>query len=250
MVATASDLFGGVGSSAIFSIGLSTPAQPAQQSAKVAIDAAKAEINTIRGYKPRLTLAENQRLSKIQEEIQVLDRKASDGTIRQDEIQTRSELFLEADVIIGKPSANVESDSTLEGFREQIDELLAAKLDPPRARRLETLEKYKENVTELINNGDTSGITRARLQNVSKQISDLAPPRTIQSLSVTEKAEYDRLVEQVNNYAGAKIVLNARESIRVFNLQKTIDDLSSSLPPDQSGQPTASEVAQAYARIG
>ena len=248
MTISATEIFGSFSSDAFFSIGV-TNVNPAQQSTKVAVDAAKAEINRIRGYKPRLTNAENQRLAKIQERIGELDAKARDGTIRPDEIETRSELFLEADFIIGKPSAGVESDSTLEGIREEIDELLAPRLDPARAKRLETLEKYKTNIEKLINNGDNSGITRGRLQNVSRQIAELTPPRKIQDLSVSERTQYDNLVEQANNHAGAKVVLNSREAIRVYNLQKNIDDLSASLPPDPTTQPTSASVSRAYASL-
>ncbi|MGH1353401.1 MAG: hypothetical protein ACRBBN_21715, partial [Methyloligellaceae bacterium] len=201
------------------------------------------------GYKPRLTPGESERLSKIQEQITAIDKKAQEGTIRPDEIETRSELFREADTIIGKPSAEVEADETLEGYRQEIDDLLAPKLDGSIKRRLDRLEKLKTNLEDQIGGGDDSTITRNRLINANKQISSLTPPRRVQDLTVREKTEYNRLVKQVNDYAGAKLVLNVRESTRVYNLQKTIDDLSSSLPPDPSSQPTAASVARAYARF-
>lgn len=250
MVASVSDIFGGGSFDTIFSIGLSGGGNEGQQAAKVAVEAAQTEINRIRGYKVRLTPSDKQRLSKIQEEITAIDQKARDGTVRSDEIETRSELFREADEIIGKPSAEVEADETLEGYRQQIDDLLAPRLDGSKQRRLETLERVKANLETQISEGDESGITRNRLVNINKQITELTPPRRIQDLSTSEKTEYNRLVQQVNDYAGAKLVLNVRESVRVFNLQKTIDDLSASLPPDPSSQPTAASVARAYARTG
>ncbi len=250
MVASVSDIFGGGTADSIFSIGVSGGGNEGQQAAKVAVEAAETEINRIRGYKLRLTPADKQRLGKIQEEITAIDEKARAGTIRPDEIEARSELFREADEIIGKPSANVEADETLEDYRQQIDDLLAPRLDGAKKRRLETLEKFKLSLEDQISEGDESAITRNRLVNVNKQITDITPPRRIQDLSTSEKAEYNRLVQQVNDYAGAKLVLNARESIRVYNLQKTIDDLSSSLPPDPSSQPTPAAVARAYARSG
>lgn len=249
MVASISDVFGGGTFDTIFSIGVTGGGNEGQQVAQVAVDAAKAEINRIRGYKPRLTPGESERLSKIQEQITAIDKKAQEGTIRPDEIETRSELFREADTIIGKPSAEVEADETLEGYRQEIDDLLAPKLDGSIKRRLDRLEKLKTNLEDQIGGGDDSTITRNRLINANKQISSLTPPRRVQDLTVREKTEYNRLVKQVNDYAGAKLVLNVRESTRVYNLQKTIDDLSSSLPPDPSSQPTAASVARAYARF-
>ncbi len=249
MVASISDVFGGGTADTIFSIGLSGGGNEGQQAAKVAVDAAKAEINRIRGYKPRLTPAESERLSKIQEQITALDSKARDGTIRPDEIENRSELFKEADTIIGKPSAEVEADETLEGYREEIDALLAPKLDGAKKRRLNTLENLKANLEDQIGGGDDSAITRGRLINANKQINDITPPRRVQDLSVREKTEYDRLVKQVNDYAGAKLVLDVREASRVYTLQQNIDNLSGSLPPDPSTQPTSASVARAYARF-
>ncbi len=249
MVASVSDIFGGGTFDTIFSIGITGGGNEGQQVAQVAVDAAKAEINRIRGYKPRLTPQESERLAKIQEQITTIDKKAQEGTVRPDEIETRSELFREADTIIGKPSADVEADETLEGYRQEIDDLLAPKLDGSRKRRLEGLEKLKANLEDQIAGGDESSITRSRLINANKQINTLTPPRRVQDLSIREKAEYNRLVKQVNDYAGAKLVLNVRESTRVYNLQKTIDDLSGSLPPDPSSQPTAASVARAYARF-
>lgn len=242
-----SSVFGAGDATSFFSIGVSQGATDAQQAAKVSIDAAKREINRIRGYKLQLTPAENKRLADIQTEIGELDKKAADGTIRADEIEDRSELFREADIIIGKPSAEVEADSTLEGLRQQIDDLLAPKLNGAQERRIEQLERVKANFEEQLENG-AGDIVRQRFRSISRQIQELAPPRQVSQLSVAEKTEYDRLVQEVNDYAGGKLVLNAQESARVASLERTIDQLSSSLPPDPSTQPTSAAVARAYAR--
>lgn len=240
-------VFGASDASSFFAIGLSRGATEEQQAAKVSIDAAKTEINRIRDYKLRLTPAENKRLADIQEEIQQLDAKAANGTIRSDEIEDRSELFREADTIIGKPSAEVEADATLEGLRQQIDDLLAPKLQGTQARTLERLERVKVVLEEQLADGG-GDIIRQQFRNISRQIAELAPPRQVGELSLAEQRQYEELVEEVNNYAGAKLVLNVQESIRVANLERAINDLSSSLPPDQSSQPTSAEVARAYAR--
>jgi len=73
--------------------------------------------------------------------------------------------------------------------------------------------------------------------------------RGVHELSATEKREYDSLVRQVNDYAEAKLLLNAKESVRVYELQKSIEQLAELLPPDTSGQPTAAQAASIYARL-
>ncbi len=233
----------------IFAARLSSPSSPAQQAAKLSIGAAEREINRIRGYKIQLTPADNKRLADIQERIQAIETKAAEGTARQDEIEERSELFREADEIIGKPSADVETDDVLAELRGQIDDLLAPKLDRVRANRLETLENLKTSLEEQIDEGGNQFLLD-QFQNVVRQIDNLAPPRQIHELSQSERIAYDDLVDQVNNHANAKLVLNSRESIRVFNLEQTIQDLTASLPPDTSGQPTAADVSRAYSRLG
>ena len=245
-----SSIFGSGSAETIFAAGVTGGATPAQQAAKTTIDSAQREINRIRGYKLQLTPAEENQLSKIQEDIRAIDRKAADGTVRQDELDDRAELYREADTIIGKPSAEVDSDTILEGYRQAIDDLLAPRLDRPAANRLETLENLKANIEEQIGDNPNSRTAQLQLQNVARQINDIVVPRNISELSQSERVEYDRLVEQVNEYAGAKLVLDARESVRVFNLEKTIQDMQGSLPPDPASQPTASSVARAYARFG
>ena len=138
----------------------------------------------------------------------------------------------------------------MEGYRQAIDDLLAPRLDRLAANRLETLENLKATIEEQIGDNPKNRTAQLQLQNVSRQINDIVVPRNISELSQSERVEYDRLVEQVNEYAGAKLVLNARESVRVYNLEKTIQDMQGSLPPDPASQPTASSVARAYARFG
>ena len=245
-----SSIFGSGSAVTIFAANVTAGTTPAQQAAKTTIDSAKQEINRIRGYKLQLTPAEKGQLSKIQEKIQDINKKAAAGTVRQDELDDRAEYYLEADTIIGKPSSDVESDEILEAFRNKIDELLAPRLDRARANRLETLEKLKANLEEQISDNPKNRTAQLRFQNVSRQVSELTPSRPVHELSQSERVEYDNLVEQVNEYAGAKLVLNARDSIRVYNLEKTIQEMEGSLPPDPAGQPTSASVARAYARFG
>ena len=251
MAVTASSIFGDSAGSAtsIFAAGKSGGATDAQIAAKTVVDASKQEINRIRGYKPLLTPAENKRLGEIQTEITKLNEKAANGTLRTDEIEDRAELFLEADTIIGKPSANVENDDFLDGIREQIDDLLAPRLTPQQENRLETLNTLLAGFEERLAEDNTNVVAIRQVQNIQKQIANIDVPRLVSQLSVSEKQEYDALVEQANEHAGAKLLLNAQESVRVQNLEETIERVSSSLPASAAGQPTAASVARAYARL-
>jgi len=232
-----------------FSIGVSEGTTAAQTSAQVAITSQQREINRIRGYKLQLTPADNQRLAKLQEKIVALNQKAADGNIRADEIRLRGEYYRQADEIVGKPSIDVDADATLSALSDKIDELLAPKLDAVKQKRLDLLLKLESNLRDRLEQDTSNETVIAQLRNILKQKDDLAPPRPINQLSVAEKRTYDDLVRQVNDHADAKLLLNARESIRVYELQKSIEQLSELLPPDTSGQPTAAQAASIYARL-
>lgn len=249
MVASASSIFGGGTASGIFSVGKSGGASDAQIAARTVVNASKQEINRIRGYKPLLTPADNKRLSEIQIDIKKISDKAANGTVRSDEIEDRAALFLEADTIIGKPSAGVENDDFLDGIREDIDTLLAPKLAPPQAKRLATLNTLLANFEDRLAEDSTNTNSIRQVQNIQKQISNIDIPRQVSQLSVSERNEYNSLVEKANEHAGAKLLLNATETSRVQSLEQTISDISSSLPADSSGQPTSASVARAYARL-
>jgi hypothetical protein len=232
-----------------FAIGVSEGATAVQTSAQVAITSHQREINRIRGYKLQLTPADNQRLAKLQEKIVTLNQKAADGTIRADEIRQRGEYYRQADRILGKPSIDVDADVTLSALSRKIDDLLAPKLDPARQKRLNLLEKLKGRLESRLEDKPSNKTVIGQLRNIIKQIEQVAPARGVNTLSAAEKRTYDDLVRQVNDYAKAKLMLNAKESTRVYELQKSIDQLSELLPPDTANQPTAAQAASLYARL-
>lgn len=250
MPASVSDVFGGGSASTIFAAGVNTSATEQQQAAQEVVNASNREIKRIRGYKVQLTPAENKRLSEIQTEITKINEKVGKGTVRSDELEDREQLYLEADTIIGKPSAGVENDATLDGIREQIDELLSKRLTPQQQARIDTLTTLQESFQDRLDDDPSNTNTIRQLQNIQYQINQIDQPRSVSQLSVTEKRAYDELVDQANSHAGAKLLLNSRESIRVQQLQETIDKMASSLPADPASQPTAASVARAYARLG
>ena len=250
MPVSATSIFGGGSATTLFSATLSGGETDAQQAAQAVVDGAQQQINRIRGYKVQLTPAENKRLEDIQKDIVKINEKAANGTVRPDELEDRSELFLEADTIIGKPSAGVENDDFLDEIREKIDEVLAPRLTPQQQDRLDTLNTLLSSFEERISDDPTNLVAIRQVQNVQKQIAQIDVPRQVSQLSVSEKLEYDALVEEANAHAGAKLLLNSRESVRVQALEETIGQMSSSLPADPAGQPTAAAVARAYSRLG
>lgn len=249
MAISATSIFGNGNASSIFASGVSAGATPAQQAAQVVVDASNRQIKQIRGYKTQLTPADNKRLNEIQQEIVKINQKASDGTVRQDELEDRSELYVEADFIIGKPAAGIENDDFLDDINEKIADLLTRRLTPQQENRLDTLNNLKANYEAQLE--EESGNVNAirQIQNITYQINQIDVPRQVSELSVSEKSQYDDLVEQANDYAGVKLLLNATESIRVQHLQETIDSMAGSLPADPASQPTASAVARAYTRF-
>ena len=249
MAVDATSIFGSGSAVSIFAAGVSGGASDAQIAAQQVVNATQQEINRIRGYKVQLTPSEQRRLDEIQVEIEKITQKTINGTARPDELDDREQLFLEADTIIGKPSAGVEIDDTLEELRDKVDEVFAPRLTPPQQDRLDTLNTLLETFQDKLDDDPTNVNTIRQLQNINRQIANIDVPRKITELSVTEKLEYDALVEETNQHAGAKLLLNSQESTRVQFLQETIDKMAGLLPADPGGQPTAAAVARAYTRL-
>jgi len=242
-------IWGAVTPENLLSVTVSGGGNDSARAAKLSIGAMEREVKRIRGYKLELTPADNDRLAKLQERIEQINKRASDGSVRADELDERTELYREADSILGKPSADVETDGTIEDLGVKIHDLLLPRLNRVDARRLETLETLRNGLTAQLDENPDSRTARKQYQNVSRQIKKLTPPRQIHQLSVAERREYDDLVEQVNNHAGAKLELNSRDSMRVYQLEQSIEDLRASLPPDPAGQPSSAAVARAYTRL-
>ncbi len=253
MAISATTILGGGSTDSLFVAGQGSSVTPAQQAAKAVVDASKREINRIKGYKLVLTPAEKHRLAEIQKKIVAIQKKASAGTVRKDELDDKTELLKEADRIIGKPTANTqtdeETDQKLADLAQKVQLLLNPKLDPATEQRVNNLIKIKKNIETSLSANPESATLRAQFQNVAKLVEQLNPPRPISSLSVSEKKEYDDLAEQINATAGAHIQLSARDSIRVAALEDTILKMQENLPPDTSSQPTSAQVSRAYTRL-
>ncbi len=223
-------------------------ANSSQAVALATIEASEREINRIRGYKIQLSPADNAQLLKIQEEIQEIEAKASDGTVRPDELEDRLELFNEADRIIGKPIVDIEADQTLAELSAGLDLILRPNLSGPIQSQVDSLSRIKATLEERIAENPKSRTLTEQFQSVDRILASLTPLRPVSDLSPAERRSYDAQVELINAYVGAKVELSSRESIKVAQLQSTIAEMRKLAPPDFSQQPTPAAVNRAAAR--
>lgn len=242
----ASRLFGSSSAATIFSLGQSVSGTSVQQSAQAIITAQKREISRIRGYKLDLTPTDNRKLTELADKIKVIEAKAVAGTVRADELDDRLEFFEEADRIVGKPIVDVEADQKLAEFNALREALLEPKLDSATAKHVAFLERYRDSLEDQISENPDRRTPQIRIRSAIAQIKQLKPPRLTTELSIAERKTYDDIVELINDHAGIKIELTARESDKVIALENSIRNFRALLGPDISQQPTPQAVARAY----
>ncbi len=245
--ANAESFFGSTSPDAIIAAGQSASVDSEQQIALAMTTAAKREINRIRGYKLELSLAEKQKLANIQAEVLKIQEKAGAGTVRADELEDRTELLKEADRIIGKPIVDIEADTKLAEFNNLRLAVLAPKLDNATRKRVEFMQRFKDNLEQQIFQNPERQSLQVKFQAVSRQIDSLTPPRPITHLSRAEVRVYDETVELINDHAGAKVELTAAEMRRVAALEETIANNQALLP--DFGQPSAQQASRAYVSL-
>lgn len=248
---SATQIFGGGGVETFFAAGASGGASSEQQTAQVVVQAQQREINRIRGYKLQLSPAENFRLGEIQTEILKIQEKATNGTVRADELEDRKELYEEADRIIGKPILEIdtENDEVLTKLVSALETLMQPKLDPATQRRVDSLVRVKDNIEDQLAANPESVVLRGRFQSISKTVDALTPLRSVSQLSTDERRLYDEIVRDINDYTGVQLQLPSDDAIRVAQLEQSIEQMSANLPPDPSSQPTSGAVSRATARF-
>lgn len=251
MPVSATSLFGAGPATSFFSITQSRGPTAAQESARVIIDAQKREINRIRGYKPVLNIAEKRELSDIQKKIETLQTKASNGTVRADELEDKTQLLLDADKIIGKPiaAAGEEIEDKLAEYAGALERLLEPTLNPAAQKQVDLLKRVKDTLEIALDRNSDSATLRAQFQNVARQLATQNPSRPISALSVSEKNAYDDLAVLINEAAGVSIQLSAKDTLRVAALEASILELQSQVGEDPAGQPSAAAVSRAYTRL-
>ncbi len=233
----------------LFGIGAPGAASQVQEAATSTIEAQKREVNRIRGYKLQLSVAEKQKLAQIQVEIQEINQRAVDGLARPDELEDRIDLFAEADRIIGKPTVDLEADEVLADLAGVLDTLLQPRLDPARAKQVARIERVKDNLEARLNESPENRTLLQQFQSTLRIIAQLKPLRNVKELSPAEARAYDLAVEAVNDHVGVKIELSVKETRRVNDLENSIAQLQTLLPPDFSQRPTAAAVSRAYVRL-
>jgi len=245
--ATAESLFGSTSADSIIGAGAADAASSSEQVALNMTIAAKREINRIRGYKIELNPAEKKKLLDIQTEIKKIEAKIGNGTVREDELLDRVELISEADRIIGKPIVDVEADETLAEYNNLKLAVLQRKLNGTIKKRVEFMERYKENIEQQIRfNPDRLSLQKA-LTSITAQLEQLNPLRSASQLSAKEAKAYDDIVKLINDHAGAKVELSAAEVRRVEALQSAIKNFQALLP--NVAQPSAQQAANAYVAL-
>ncbi len=245
--ASADTLFGSTSADAIISATQSQGASGDQQTALNLTTAAKREINRIRGYKLELSLAEKQQLNEIQTEVLKIQEKVQSGTVRTDELEERTELLKEADIIIGKPTVDLEADETLAEFNNLRLAVLAPRLSDATQKRVDFMERFKDGLEKQIGENPERHSLQLRFQAVARQIDTLAPLRAASQLSRTDAKLYDDTVRLINDHAGIKVELTAAESSRVAALEETVAKYQDAF--SQVSQPSSRSVANAYTSL-
>ncbi len=239
--------FGSTSADAIISATQSQGAAGDQQTALNLTTAAKREINRIRGYKIELSLAEKQKLNDIQTEVLKIQEKVQAGTVRADELDERTELLKEADIIIGKPTVDLEADDLLVEYNNLRLAVIAPRLDDATQKRVEFMQRFKDDLEKQIGENPERHSLQLRFQAIAKQIDSLAPLRSASSLSRRDAKVYDDTVQLINDHAGIKVELTAAESRRVSALEETITKYQDAFPG--ASQFSSQVVARAYASL-
>lgn len=247
--ANAQTFFGSASADTIIAATQASTGDPNQQVAKNIITAHRREINRIRGYKLDLTPIETQKLVELKEDIQKIEVKVATGTVRNDELEDRLEMLIEADEILGKPTVDVEADQTLAEFNALKIGLLEPKQDGSTAKRVAFFERFRDTLEAEINANPERKSLQLKFRSVVQQLDALKPLRLPSQLSVAERKTYDDIVKLINDHAGVKIELTVQETDRVEALQNSIARFEGSLGPDLSQQPTPQAVARAYSSL-
>ena len=241
------DLFGSGGDAqSIFSNG---DAALTKQSLKLSIKGLERERSKLLGFKTDLTPAQNKKLAELQKKIQDIESKAGDAKgLTIDELEERAELYKESYAILGKDYVDKESNTELQDLAEQVDELLAPKLRGAKKARLEQLRKLEEPALDAVVDSPESTTARLRLRNIKRQIQELTAPRDVSRLSPAERAEYDDLVERVNEVAKSEFLPDSRKKIRIEQISASISQLQAQEAAFGEDQPTptAAQVIRSY----
>src|SRR5690606_8623749 len=109
---------------------------------------------------------------------------------------------------------------------DQVDALLEPALRGGQKQRLEQLRKLSGNLMEQLSERPESATTRRQLGNVEAQIRKMLPPRSVASLSLEERRQYDELVDRANQIAGTEYLIESKKRIRIDQLRQTMSQIA------------------------
>lgn len=221
------ELFGntaGKSADSVFQINITATSGITVDETQIAVKGLQDEIDRTLGYRTDLTVAQKQQLSKLQGEISEIESLASARILTTTELGDRAELYLDAYQLLGKEYKDVSNDAFVETVSDALKDLIATKPEGASLKRLEKLERYKEQLNDnLTRQGDNpSETTTERLISASKKISQLTAPRAISSLSPEDIRTHDNLVEEINKYVGIDLELTSKKKLKIERLQGTI----------------------------
>lgn len=216
----ASNLFGEPTADAVFSAGLSTSVQANE----LIVTGLQRDLDRLNGYNVDLSPSRKQELEDLQAQIgRINERAGPDGVLTDSDAIERTELYQDAYKILGKNYVDVKKDDKLTSLMQQVDDLLEPKLRGAAKARLERLRNMETHLLGTYEKGSTSRTTVRQIQNLQVQISNLTPPNKLSSLSNTERADYNALVNEINERAGTDLLLNSRDRLKAEQIQASID---------------------------
>lgn len=244
---SSADLFGGAGSNSIFTSADANSGEAVRASLK----GLEREFNRLLGFKSDFPPAQKKRLDQLKSEIAAIEERGKESGLDENEAKRRAERYQEAYAIMGKDYVDIGENEQLQELSDKVDALLEPKLQGAKKQRLDRLRKLEENYLDAVANNPNNETARRQLRNVKVQIGRLVPPRQISELSLSERREYDDLVEQINKMAGTEFLLESKKRMRADKIRASMSELeaqASALGVGQSG-PSAAEVARAYTRL-
>ena len=181
------------------------------------------DLDRLNGYRVDLPPSQKEELANLQDQIgRINQRVRPDGTLSPSDADERAKLYQDAYKILGKDYVEVKSDKALSELMQKVDKLLEPKLHGPQKARLERLRAMEASLLDSFDPSTSSKFSVNYIRNIQTQIRDLTPPRRMTQLSVTEKADYNRLVDQINTKAGTKLLLNSTDREKAEKIQDTM----------------------------
>ena len=216
-------IFGPATADALFSAGLSTSIQ----ANVLIVKGLQRDLDRLNGYKVDLPPAQKEELEQLQARIgRINERAGPDGVLTDRDAAERTELYQDAYKILGKDYVDVKKDSTLNGLMAKVDTLLEPKLRGAQKTRLDKLRSLESSMMADYQENPNNKLRVNQLRSIQLQIRELTTPRKMTQLSNTERADYNSLVQQINEKAGTDLLLNSTDRLKAEKIQDTIDQLS------------------------